>query len=86
MKSSCCGLKNHSKESLVRMNVRAMPPVKQGQIIKGQVVGIGERGDRIIKYNNFIVFFKSQKDMGDFAKVKVDKILPRFCFATEVNG
>lgn len=63
---------------------RSFSPVKIGDEFDVKIEAVGEKGDGIAKKNGFVIFIPNAKE-GDEVKVKVTKVLRKFCFA-EVVG
>jgi predicted RNA-binding protein with TRAM domain len=60
------------------------PPVKEGQVHNGTVVGFGKTGDPIIKIEKYTIFLKDCNPMPELnavVPVKIVKVLPSFGFA-----
>lgn len=63
---------------------KLIPPVREGDIVKVKVSGLGKNGDPIMKYNKFVLFLKGAErkfSVGDPIKVRVVRIMDNFGYA-----
>ena len=61
-------------------------PVKEGDIIKGTIDGIGNNGDPMIRHEKFVLFLKETEGLqvGDTVDVKVVRVMQTYGLA-ELN-
>jgi predicted RNA-binding protein with TRAM domain len=62
-------------------------PVRVSQVVKGTVASFGEKGgDPLLFVESFAVFVKAADlQVGDFVKVKIEKVFKRFAFASLIR-
>ena len=59
-------------------------PVEEGETYDVTIQDIARQGDGIARIEGFVVFVPSTK-VGDEVQIKVDKVLPKFAFASVVE-
>jgi predicted RNA-binding protein with TRAM domain len=59
-------------------------PVEEGETYDVTIQDVARQGDGIARIEGFIIFVPGTK-VGDEVKIKVDKVLPKFAFATVVE-
>ena len=59
-------------------------PVEEGETYDVTIQDIARQGDGIARIEGFVVFVPGTK-VGDEVQIKVDKVLPKFAFATVVE-
>ena len=59
-------------------------PVEEGETYDVTIQDIARQGDGIARIEGFIIFVPSTK-VGDEVQIKVDKVLPKFAFASVVE-
>ena len=63
-----------------------VPPVNEGDIIENQeVISTGKKTDGVVKYEGYIIFV-NDCTTGDTVSFKMDKVLPKFGIATQIDG
>lgn len=62
------------------------PPVKQGDIVKVQVLGQSDKGDYLTKMNGYVIWLQGCKGLqkGDEVQIKITAALPNYGFANLV--
>ena len=58
--------------------------VEEGEVYDVTIQDIARQGDGITRIDGFVIFVPGTK-VGDEVKIKVDKVLPKFAFATVVE-
>ncbi len=61
------------------------PPVSIGQKLELEVVDIGEKGDKIVKIQGYVIFVPTDKEIGHMVSVEIIRALPKVGFAVELN-
>ena len=59
-------------------------PVEEGETYDVTIQDIARQGDGIARIEGFVVFVPSTK-VGDEVQIRVDKVLPKFAFASVVE-
>ena len=59
-------------------------PVEEGVTYDVTIQDIARQGDGIARIEGFVIFVPSTK-VGDEVQIKVDKVLPKFAFASVVE-
>ena len=59
-------------------------PVEEGETYDVTIQDIARQGDGIARIEGFVIFVPSTK-VGDEVQIKVDRVLPKFAFATLVE-
>ena len=59
-------------------------PVEEGEVYDVKIQDIARQGDGIARIEGFVIFVPSTK-VGDEVQIKVDKVLPKFAFASVVE-
>ena len=59
-------------------------PVEEGETYDVTIQDIARQGDGIARIEGFVIFVPSTK-VGDEVQIKVDKVLPKFAFASVVE-
>lgn len=61
-------------------------PVKLGDKIQEKIISRGQdrEGDAVVKVKGYVVFVKTDKDIGEEVRAEIIRILPRYGFANEV--
>ena len=59
-------------------------PVEEGETYDVTIQDVARQGDGIARIEGFIIFVPSTK-VGDEVQIKVDRVLPKFAFATVVE-
>ncbi|MDD2439574.1 MAG: TRAM domain-containing protein [Methanosarcinaceae archaeon] len=59
-------------------------PVEEGEIYEVTIQDIARQGDGIARIEGFVIFVPGTK-VGDEVKIKVDRVLPKFAFASLVE-
>jgi 23S rRNA (uracil1939-C5)-methyltransferase len=59
-------------------------PVEEGETYDVTIQDIARQGDGIARIEGFVVFVPGTK-VGDEVQIKVDKVLPKFAFASVVE-
>ena len=59
-------------------------PVEEGETYDVTIQDIARQGDGIARIEGFVIFVPNTK-VGDEVKIKVDKVLPKFAFASVVE-
>ena len=59
-------------------------PVEEGETYDVTIQDVARQGDGIARIEGFVVFVPGTK-VGDEVQIKVDKVLPKFAFATVVE-
>jgi len=57
-----------------------LPPVKQGDVIEVDIIGIGKDGDGVAKFEGFVIIIPNAKE-GERHEVEISKVMPRLAFA-----
>jgi 23S rRNA (uracil1939-C5)-methyltransferase len=68
---------------MFREESRAVP-VEEGETYDVTIQDIARQGDGIARIEGFVIFVPSTK-VGDEVQIKVDKVLPKFAFASVVE-
>lgn len=56
------------------------PPVKEGQTLELESEYPGNKGDTIVRVNNFVIIIKKGK-MGEKYRVKITRVFDKYAFA-----
>ena len=59
-------------------------PVEEGEVYDVKIQDIARQGDGIARIEGFVIFVPSTK-VGDEVQIKVDRVLPKFAFASVVE-
>ena len=59
-------------------------PVEEGETYDVTIQDIARQGDGIARIEGFVIFVPGTK-VGDEVQIKVDRVLPKFAFATLVE-
>jgi predicted RNA-binding protein with TRAM domain len=59
-------------------------PVEEGETYDVTIQDVARQGDGIARIEGFVIFVPSTK-VGDEVQIKVDKVLPKFAFASVVE-
>ena len=59
-------------------------PVEEGETYDVTIQDVARQGDGIARIEGFVIFVPSTK-VGDEVQIKVDRVLPKFAFATLVE-
>ena len=59
-------------------------PVEEGEIYDVTIQDIARQGDGIARIEGFVVFVPGTK-VGDEVRIKVERVLPKFAFASVVE-
>ena len=59
-------------------------PVEEGETYDVTIQDIARQGDGIARIEGFVIFVPNTK-VGDEIQIKVDKVLPKFAFASVVE-
>lgn len=59
-------------------------PIKEGEILDVEIIGIGKTGDGIAKIDGFVIIIPHAKE-GERLEVEVTRVLPRLAFAEIVQ-
>jgi predicted RNA-binding protein with TRAM domain len=59
-------------------------PVEEGEVYDVTIQDIARQGDGIARIEGFVVFVPGTK-VGDEVRIKVDRVLPKFAFASVVE-
>jgi Predicted RNA-binding protein, contains TRAM domain len=59
-------------------------PVEEGETYDVTIQDIARQGDGIARIEGFVIFVPSTK-VGDEVQIKVEKVLPKFAFASVVE-
>ncbi len=60
-------------------------PVEKGEIVEGTIKGIGEKGDRIIRKQGFVIFVETDKEEGELLKARITAVLKKVAFGEEIK-
>jgi len=59
-------------------------PVEEGETYDVTIQDVARQGDGIARIEGFVIFVPGTK-VGDEVQIKVDKVLPKFAFASVVE-
>ncbi|HEY3360749.1 MAG TPA: TRAM domain-containing protein [Methanosarcina sp.] len=59
-------------------------PVEEGEVYDVTIQDIARQGDGIARIEGFVVFVPGTK-VGDEVRIKVERVLPKFAFASVVE-
>jgi predicted RNA-binding protein with TRAM domain len=59
-------------------------PVEEGRTYDVNIQDVGRNGDGIARIEGFVVFVPNT-NVGDEVQIKVERVLPKFAFATVVE-
>ena len=59
-------------------------PVEEGETYDVTIQDVARQGDGIARIEGFVIFVPSTK-VGDEVQIKVDRVLPKFAFASVVE-
>ena len=59
-------------------------PVEEGEVYDVTIQDIARQGDGIARIEGFVVFLPGTK-VGDEVRIKVERVLPKFAFASVVE-
>jgi len=62
----------------------ASVPVEEGETYDVTIQDVGRQGDGIVRIEGFVVFVPNT-NVGDEVEIKVERVLPKFAFATVVE-
>ena len=62
----------------------ASVPVEEGRTYDVNIQDVGRNGDGIARIEGFVVFVPNTS-VGDEVQIKVERVLPKFAFATVVE-
>jgi len=63
---------------------RAPVPIEEGETYDVTIQDIARQGDGIARIEGFVVFVPNTS-VGDEVQIKIDKVLPKFAFASVVE-
>ena len=63
----------------------ALATLKEGDVIKVQIVDVGKQGDGIARVQGLVVFVKGAK-VGEELEVKIARVSKNAAFAEKVSG
>jgi predicted RNA-binding protein with TRAM domain len=63
---------------------RASVPIEEGETYDVTIQDIARQGDGIARIEGFVVFVPNTR-VGDEVQIKVERVLPKFAFATVVE-
>ncbi len=59
-------------------------PVEEGEVYDVTIEDLARQGDGIARVEGFVIFVPGTK-VGDEVQIKVERVLPKFAFATVVE-
>jgi predicted RNA-binding protein with TRAM domain len=59
-------------------------PVEEGEVYDVTIQDIARQGDGIVRIESFVIFVPGTK-VGDEVRIKIEKILPKYGFASIVE-
>jgi predicted RNA-binding protein with TRAM domain len=68
---------------MFREEIRSIP-VEEGEVYDVTIQDIARQGDGIARIEGFVVFVPGTK-VGDEIRIKVERVLPKFAFASVVE-
>ena len=68
---------------MFREEIRSIP-VEEGEVYDVTIQDIARQGDGIARIEGFVVFVPGTK-VGDEVRIKVERVLPKFAFASVVE-
>ena len=68
---------------MFREEIRSIP-VEEGEVYDVTIQDIARQGDGIARIEGFVIFVTGTK-VGDEVRIKVERVLPKFAFASVVE-
>jgi len=68
---------------MFREEIRSIP-VEEGEVYDVTIQDIARQGDGIARIEGFVIFVPGTK-VGDEVRIKVERVLPKFAFASVVE-
>ncbi|HOA69472.1 MAG TPA: TRAM domain-containing protein [Methanosarcina thermophila] len=68
---------------MFREEIRSIP-VEEGEVYDVTIQDIARQGDGIARIEGFVIFVPGTK-VGDEVRIKVERVLPKFAFASIVE-
>ncbi|MCQ1535988.1 TRAM domain-containing protein [Methanosarcina sp. KYL-1] len=59
-------------------------PIEEGEVYEVTIQDIARQGDGIARIEGFVIFVPGTK-VGDEVRIKVERVLPKFAFASVVE-